>query len=99
MRKQYAKPMLYAESFTLVEHISAGCGWVSNFGVDCPLNDDGLIVFARDGVCSPDAISMIQFAMGEDYDLSGFTMEDMIKKVNPRCYNSFAEYSQLYTSI
>lgn len=89
--------MLYAESFSLVEHISAGCGWVSTFGTGCPVNDGGLIVFAVEGVCSAEAIEMIKFSMGTD-DLSNFTMSDMINTVNPTCYNSFAEYSQLYTS-
>ena len=36
MKKPYEKPMLYAESFTLVEHIASACEGAIDFGT--PVN-------------------------------------------------------------
>ena len=36
MKKEYVKPVLFAESFSLSEHISGGCVYVTNFGKQLP---------------------------------------------------------------
>lgn len=95
MKKAYAKPMLYAESFALVEHIAQTCAWVTTFGTGCPLADGPVVFFTETPGCNEDGISMITFA---GYDPSEVTMEQLINNIHPTCYNSFSEYSQLYTS-
>lgn len=88
--------MLYAEAFALAEHVAA-CGWVTTFGVNCPLATDVMTFFTQAPNCDDDAISMIRFSMGTD-DLSGFSMNEMINQVKPTCYNSLNDFSQLFTS-
>ena len=97
MKKTYSKPFLYAESYALVEHISQSCGMVTNFGNTCPVGDGGLVFFqSLDMGCNEDGISAIEFA---GYDPKTISMEDLIQKINPTCYNSFSEYAQMYTSM
>lgn len=97
MKKQYAKPMLYAESFVLAEHISAGCAYITNFGNQCPINEAGVIFFTSPDVgCNPDGISMIEFEYGEG-SAANATVEQLIA-MNIQCYNSFADFTQLFTS-
>ena len=96
MKKAYAKPMLYAESFTLVEHIASGCAYVTNFGNQCPISEAGVVFFLSDNSqCNEDAWSMMTFA---GVDPANATVVDIIDKVKPTCYNSFADFSQLFTS-
>ena len=84
MKKDYAKPQLYAESFTLVEHVSAGCAYMANFSNDCPITVDGIQFFTAEVNCSADGILLL----GKD-DAS---LEDFYA-INQRCYNSFVDFT------
>lgn len=89
--------MLYAESFALAEHISAGCSYVTNFGNQCPISEAGVIFFtSSNATCAnnADGQSMIEFA---GLDPATVTVEQLIG-MNIQCYNSFADFNQLYTS-
>ena len=96
MKKAYKKPLLFAEPFALVEHISQTCAFVTNFGNQCPIADAGVIFFtSMESGCNEDGISMLEFAGVVPADA---TVEDLINKVNPKCYNSLQDYHQLFTS-
>ncbi len=96
MKKAYAKPMLYAESFQLVEHIADTCAYVTNFGSDCPIYEAGVAFFrSAEAGCNADGMSMITFA---GLDLETVSVEQIINVVKPTCYNSFADFTQLFTS-
>ena len=97
MKKAYAKPVLYAESFELVEHISATCAYRINFGVTCAYEEDDTTFFTVDP-CSSDAISMISNAFPGTEDLTSLSMEQIINKLNVQCYNSFGDLNMLYIS-
>ena len=88
--------MLYAESFALAEHISAGCGYVTNFGNQCPISEAGVVFFTTVNTCSEDGVSMIEFQYGEG-SAANATVEQLIA-MNIQCYNSFADFSLLFTS-
>lgn len=97
MKKAYRKPALYAESFVLAEHISAGCAYVTNFGNQCPIHEAGVVFFTSGNAecaASADGQSMITFA---GLDPATVTVEQLIG-MNIQCYNSFADFSQLFTS-
>lgn len=97
MKKPYAKPMLYAESFALVEHIAGGCAHVTNFGNQCPISEAGVVFFTSEAAgCNGDGISMIEFQYGEG-SAANVTVEQLIG-MNIQCYNSFADFSLLFTS-
>lgn len=96
MKKQYAKPKLYAESFRLVEHISQ-CAWGLSFGTDCALQVGSEVFFTQVGLCSESAVNLISFAMPGD--LSDYTADEILNTMQPECYNgTFAEYSALHAS-
>ena len=97
MKKAYRKPALYAESFVLAEHISAGCAYVTNFGNTCPIDEAGVVFFtsAQGSGCNEDAINMMTF---NGIDPATASVEDIIQKINPTCYNSFADFTALFTS-
>ena len=97
MRKTYQKPLLFAEQFAMNEHISKGCAYISNFGNGCPIDEAGVIFFtnAENSGCNEDAISMMEFA---GLDPATVTVEDLITVLHPTCYNSFADFSQLFVS-
>ncbi len=95
MKKQYHKPALFAEAFSVAEHISS-CVSQTNFGNQCPIADAGVIFFtSMESGCNEDGISMLEFAGVVPADA---TVEDLINKVNPECYNSLTDYHQLFTS-
>ena len=85
MRKTYEKPLLYAEGFALLEHISAGCAYMANFGNDCQIEVDGITFFTLDAGCNDQ----------DGFDLLGkedATLEDFYA-INMRCYNSFVDFT------
>ena len=98
MKKAYAKPTLYAESFELVEHISAGCAYQTTFGVTCAYEEDDITFFTVEGTCSSDAISMIRNAFPDTTDLTSLSMEGIIGKLKVNCYNTFSDLNKLYIS-
>ena len=96
--KEYKKPMLYAESYALAEHISQSCAYQTNFGNQCPISDAGVVFFTRSNetcAASEDGQSMISFA---GLDPENVTVEQIINVVKPTCYNSLQDYHQLFTS-
>ena len=97
MKRTYIKPMLYAEAFALAEHIAGGCAYVTNFGNTCPISEAGVVFFtnAENSCCNEDAINMMTF---NDIDPATASVEDIIQKINPTCYNSFADFTALFTS-
>ena len=92
MRKQYAKPKLYAERFALVEHISGGCAYVTYFGNGCPIAEADITFFNTS--CGTEVAGMWEFA-GVNPDLA--KLEDL-SKLNVQCYNSFRDLNTLFTS-
>ena len=58
MKKTYQKPELFAESFALAEHISAGCADTGSYSVNnssawtCVLTSGSTTMFMLDGKCS-----------------------------------------------
>ena len=97
MRKAYQKPVLYAESYALAEHISQTCAFQTNFGNQCPITEYGVTFFTSStSGCNEDGISMIEFKYG-DGSAANVTVEQLIG-LRPTCYNSFSDFSQLYTS-
>ncbi len=97
MKSAYIKPMLYAEAFALAEHIAGGCAYVTNFGNTCPIDEAGVVFFtsAQGSGCNEDAINMMTF---NGIDPATASVEDIIQKINPTCYNSFADFTALFTS-
>lgn len=95
MKKAYKAPVLYAEDYTLMEHISQSCAYQTNFGTGCPINEAGVVFFTTVDSCSEDGVSMIQFA---GLDPLTATVEDLINTINPTCYNAFSDFHQLFTS-
>ena len=93
MKKQYHKPALFAEAFSVAEHISS-CVYQTNFGNQCPITDAGVTFFTNVTDCSVDGVSMFQFA---GIDPEEATVEDLIG-MNIQCYNSLTDYHQLFTS-
>ena len=83
----------YAEPFALEEHISS-CAYRTNFGNQCPIYEAGVVFFTTVDACSEDGVSMFEFA---GINPEEATVEDLIG-MNIQCYNSFADFSQLFTS-
>ena len=94
-RKKYYKPLLFAESFALSEHISAGCYYQTNFGNQCPIDEAGMLFFTNAQSCSED-VEMLWVGAGVT-DETQRTVENL-SLLNIQCYNSFADFSQLFTS-
>ena len=98
MRKEYNKPLLYAETFALAEHISAGCAYMANFGNDCQLTVDGLNFFTESAGCADgDGMILLRGVMSPDEEEP--TLQDFYK-LNMKCYNSFVDFTtgDLFTS-
>ena len=96
MKKAYTKPLLFIESFRMMDHIAKGCGYTTNFGNQCPINEAGVTFFTSVDACSEDGVSMIEFKYGEG-SAANITVEQLIG-LNVTCYNSFADFSQLFNS-
>ena len=94
MKKAYVKPALYAESFALAEHISAGCGYVANFGNGCPITVEGITYFTSEISCSPKAVAIFE---ANNIDPNSATVETLMG-MNIQCYNSFVDFNMLFTS-
>ena len=94
MKKAYMKPVMVAESFALSEHISAGCGYVTTFGNQCPIDEGGVTFFVTAESCSADADLLWS---GAGVDQNQRTVENL-KLLNVQCYNTFADFNQLFTS-
>ena len=95
MKKAYVKPALYAEQFTLTEHISAACGYATNFGNNCAITVDGITYFTSlENHCSQQALDWFRENEIEPKDATINTLMSM----NVQCYNSFADFGQLFTS-
>ena len=94
--KVYQKPVLYAESYALAEHISQSCVFQTNFGNQCPIVDAGVTFFTTKETCSEDGVSMIEFKYGPG-SAAEVTVEQLIG-LNIQCYNSLQDYHQLFTS-
>lgn len=97
MKKAYTKPLIYVESFEMMEHISKGCGVFATFGGDaCPITVDGLTFFTTEGPCSADAVSMFTFEhFNPDQD---DPVRFLIDRINPTCYNSLTDFHQMFVS-
>ncbi len=87
---------MYAEPFALEEHISS-CAYRTNFGNQCPIYEAGVVFFTTVAACSEDGVSMINFHYNDETYAAHATVEDLIG-MDITCYNSFADFSQLFTS-
>ena len=89
MKTPYTKPMLYAETFELVEHI-AGCvisehaeiGYKSE-SQDCYYRDKNLVLHWNETACANEL-----FVPGVDGSFSDFT--NKLENGGYDCYNAFA---------
>ena len=95
MKNVYVKPMLYAETFQLTEHMAAGCGYRTNFGNGCPIDEGGVTFFVNADSCSDDAV-ILWVGAGVD-DESQRTIENL-SLLNIKCYNGFLTTSSLFAS-
>ena len=95
MKQAYVKPMLYAENFRLAEHLAAGCGYKTNFGNGCPIDEAGMTFFVNETSCSEDAV-MLWVGAGV-LDESQRTIENL-SLLKVKCYNSFADFNMLFNS-
>ena len=95
MKKVYAKPKLYAESFQLTEHMAAGCGYQTNFGNGCPIEEGGVTFFANETSCSDDAV-MLWLAAKVDNEAER-SIENL-SLLNVKCYNAIVDFNQLFNS-
>lgn len=95
MKQEYQKPVLYVESFTLANHIAGGCGYKTNFGNGCPIEEAGMTFFVNEESCSEDAV-LLWIGAGV-MDESQRTVENL-SLLNIKCYNSFADFTQLFNS-
>ena len=86
MRKAYQKPLMYAEGFTLLEHISAGCAYPATFGNDCKVTVDGITFFTDSAGCKDENGFML---LGNNREAS---LEDFYA-IKQRCYNSFVDFT------
>ena len=98
MKKDYQKPLLFAEQFALNEHISKGCGVLTTFGGNCPITVDGLTFFTTTPNCSDDAISMFSFNGYNFNDENADPVKFLIDEINPTCYNSLTDFHQMFVS-
>lgn len=97
MRKTYEKPVLFAESFELLEHIAA-CR-VDGLGTDSKIyatfkngGPDGECTFVDDN---------IRMFYNSNCDMSLFEDEDepySIAQLNLKCYNAFSTPDTLFSS-
>ena len=86
MRKAYQKPLMYAEGFTLLEHISAGCAYPATFGNDCKVTVDGITFFTSVAGCNdPEGFALLG---GNE----AATLEEFYA-IKMRCYNSFVDFT------
>lgn len=90
MRKAYAKPLLYAEGFELVEHMAAGCAYMANFSNDCQITVDGITFFTPQAGCNDETGNGILGGVVED--LSKATLDDFYR-TKMTCYNSFVDFT------
>ena len=96
MKKEYRKPLLYAESYELMEHIAGNC--VVNDGFegahhrrleDCAYTNGNLALFYSAGNgCD---MELFEFAEIEPGD-------GALEELGVACYNSFLIVSNLFTS-
>ena len=70
---------------------------MTNFGNTCPISEAGVVFFtnAENSGCNGDAIDLMTF---NGIDPATASVEDIIQKINPKCYNSFADFTALFTS-
>ena len=89
MKKTYTKPMVYAESFAMLEHIAActiGQGYSATLRDTagdnaCAYTDNGLTVFPNEGVCGG-SYNERQYGSWDAYMAA-------VYGANTTCYNAF----------
>ena len=93
MKKAYVKPALYAEEFTLAEHI-AGCGAVVQFGPECgPYIINGMTLF--NNKCGGEGTESYDFWKANDVDPENATFE-MLEGMT--CYTTYVGLNNLFAS-
>ena len=94
MKKQYQKPVLYAETFALVEHIArcappnaeydrANYGDINSCGFNIGAPGSGMTLFGNDNCALAPFLT--------DYSMQG------AKDAGFQCYNSFFDMAASYT--
>ena len=92
MKRAYVKPALYAEEFTLAEHI-ASCFNIVHFGPECgPYDINGVQLF--NSSCGDDAV---EFWNNNDISPDAATFEDLESK-GLQCYNTYVSLSTIFQS-
>ncbi len=100
MKKTYTKPLLFAESYQMAEHIAANCSLTDysanhNTGWTCSIrgNSSGLTFFtAQQSACSA--------SVDDDHEIvDGNVISDsmMSSMIGALCYNQF-EQGQMFSS-
>ena len=97
MKKKYTKPLLFAESFELTEHIATGCVMETNPNATPgtkPLHGKGECAYQFDY----GDINMFQYGIttgcGKPEYASDWTTDD----INLQCYTAFADLTSLFSS-
>ena len=95
MKKAYVKPALYAEEFTLAEHI-ANCVNIVHFGPECgPYDINGMTLFNNN--CGGEGTDNYNFWAANDVDPAKVTFEDMEAK-GLQCYTTYVSLSTIFQS-
>lgn len=95
MKKKYQKPVLFAESFQLVDSIAANCGKGDHSTASthpyqsataCTYTDGGMTLFASEGI-GCDMTYYDEDVYQGDYDQF---VKDMMSQYGVECYGAFS---------
>lgn len=104
MKKVYTKPLVYAETFELLEHVAGDClvndgfaGALHRSSTTCGYRDKNVTLFSGDvGDCAM-AESMFSFA-GVSMPTTAEAANAALAALHMECYNSFLATGQLFAS-
>ncbi len=100
MRKQYCKPMLFAETFQLVDHIAGSCGGVDS---DAAKNEGYSVSWHSASNCSltiPDGNggSIVLFANAGNNCIMPYLPEEFQGDKMVECYNNMSSSYNYFAS-
>lgn len=94
MKMEYTKPMLYAETFELMEHITQCANLNSTVNFSDPDNSCGFALNGRDANGNP--VAPILFQMGlENTSCTDQGDMSLVQTGGIRCYNYFVDEGTL----
>lgn len=97
MKKEYTKPVLYAETYELLEHIALNCntgveGVVVNMREDtCYYSDNGLVLYKDTTAECKSSYNELMDGSWENY------FNNIFSQGVAKCYNAFATGNPFYS--